>query len=142
MIPIKGWKVRVMKDRKSTKRFLWLLSFVALACQGDPGPSLEGRLLPADDNITAEQKRLREMQYMVVVSAIPDDGAQEVWDLGRPGAATHMSQLLGLEISAAVCTSQVDGQDPDFSCLINTCALRYAMIGECQGCCRLIRHAA
>lgn len=121
-----------MKDRKSTKRFLWLLSFVALACQGDPGPPTEGRLLPGDEQLTAEQKRLREMQYMIVVSAIPDDGAQEVWDLGRPGAATHMSQLLGLEISAAVCTSQVDGQDPDFSCLINTCALRYAMMGAAQ----------
>lgn len=103
MIPIKGWKVRVMKDRKSTKRFLWLLSFVALACQGDPGPSLEGRLLPADDNLTAEQKRLREMQYMVVVSAIPDDGAQEVWDLGRPGAEGYIQKLLGSIESPADC---------------------------------------
>jgi hypothetical protein len=134
MIPIKGWKVRVMKDRKSTKRFLWLLSFVALACQGDPGPSLEGRLLPADDNLTAEQKRLREMQYMIVVSADPDDGAQEVWDLGRPGADWMVGNLLGKGQGLIVCAAKNQGAD---ICRVATCYLGY----ELGATARLLQHS-
>jgi hypothetical protein len=114
----------MMTNRKLHRKFLLLFCFAALACRGEGDlRSQEGRLLPPDTELTAEQKRLREMQYAIVVSAEPDDGAQEVWDLSRPEAVEFLYTLLGNTKPVSFCDDKEDAAPDSGSCVYRACVL-------------------